>query len=170
MSKEHELKPCPFCGGTLKLIRDGVDFNGNIFKQARHPCIGEGNHCPLSLLIFSIDKFNTRPIEATKEARIADLEQQLTEAKRANLQQRVGDICEYFNGAKTDSEYFDHFDHLAIQLGASRDIAEGLYDMIVVDGCIKYDQYDLITVYWIADLIKLVNVAAVIVLRCGGSA
>lgn len=59
-----ELKPCPFC--NLSLLPFGHEVrDGKVVETYKHPedtPLGE-RYCPLSMLVFSVIEWNTRPIE-----------------------------------------------------------------------------------------------------------
>ena len=87
MSEELKLNDCKLCGGVdiEPTSCDDMDLHG-----------GSAIYCvECGFSMDSIDSWNDLkvPIIATKDARIAELEQELAESRRDNLRQRVEDIC-----------------------------------------------------------------------------
>lgn len=82
MNNETELKPCPFCKTKKVQALNGI---------VHHTKVVGGKSCPLTWLEVDEKYWQNRPIEDAKDARIAELDQQLTEANAhiAGLQAQV---------------------------------------------------------------------------------
>jgi len=88
-----ELKPCYKCNKLKKEVIQLSDTgdSGHVEWEAWRSCdcsdISHGKTREEAIRIY-----NTREIEDIKDARIAELEQELTDSRRANLRQRVADM------------------------------------------------------------------------------
>jgi hypothetical protein len=91
MNNETELKPCAHCGKNEWLITSAMGEVWGYCNEKTNGC-GLVIHSKHNTKASVIEAINTRPIEDALNARIAELEQQLAEAKRENLRQRVEDI------------------------------------------------------------------------------
>ena len=59
VKKADNIKLCPFCGVKMEMFGDGLDYSVSppiTKKQVIHP----ENGCCLSILVFSVKKWNTR--------------------------------------------------------------------------------------------------------------
>jgi len=88
---EHELKPCPFCGGEASINKDyDLDGYGRFDSVKCRKCGAKsreiyarvGNGCPVHYATVR-DAWNTRPIEDAQAARIKELEAALKKASAA---------------------------------------------------------------------------------------
>ena len=90
MNNETELKPCSHCGKNEWLITSAMREVWAYCNQKTNGCglVVHGKHSTEESVIEAI---NSRPIEDAKDARIAELDQQLTEANAhiAGLQAQV---------------------------------------------------------------------------------
>jgi hypothetical protein len=91
MNNETELKTCAHCGKNKWLITSAMDEVWAYCNEKTNGC-GLVIHSKHNTKASVIEAINTRPIEDALNARISELEQQLAEAKRENLRQRVEDI------------------------------------------------------------------------------
>jgi len=64
----EELRPCPFCGGEAQV--NTWTLHG--ITESR--CFCSNSDCPNSVRTVALEQWNTRPIEDSLNARIAELE------------------------------------------------------------------------------------------------
>ena len=67
----EELRPCPFCGKEPH-----IDANYHLFSCQNKDCIADATNYEATMGFF--EQWNTRPIEDALNARIAELEQDLS--------------------------------------------------------------------------------------------
>jgi len=106
--KRGELKPCPFCGGMPK-VNDWT-LKGITDKR----CFCDNEKCPVYLSkTIAIDDWNTRPIEDALNARIAELEAEVTKCHElqdsycdriAQLEKEIARRDEIITRLKEDAE------------------------------------------------------------------
>ena len=68
MTEEVKLKPCPFCGSNAVMDNSGISYCSNMGCHAYN-------------FVGYAHTWNNRPLEDAKDARIAELERQLADAK-----------------------------------------------------------------------------------------
>lgn len=102
---KDELKPCPFCGATVKLLTWGTRKNGATDNHKIH-CPNVSCVANMSVRAESgtaIRSWNSRKIENALNARIVELEEALLQAKVA--MDYLGDILN--NNDVVDAEQND---------------------------------------------------------------
>lgn len=77
----NDMRSCPFCGVQLEINGAELNTQKERVENYRHPidnnAITREDICPLSMLVFAADKWNTRPIEDALQAENNQLKEDL---------------------------------------------------------------------------------------------